>query len=54
LTAPPGLFPSLTLDPLTAVDNPSYYATLRAEANVPKAVRSGLTKNAPRPGKVIP
>ena len=54
LTAPPGPFPSLTLDPLTAVDNPSYYATLRAEANVPKAVRSGLTKNAPRPGKVIP
>jgi hypothetical protein len=54
LAAPPGPFPSLTLDPLTAVDNPSYYSTIRTEANVPKAVRSGLTKNAPRPNKVIP
>jgi hypothetical protein len=49
LTAPPGPFPSLTLDPLTASDNPDYYAMLRSEANVPQTVRSGLTKNAPRP-----
>src|SRR6476661_7627563 len=54
LAAPPGPFPSLPLDPLTAVDNPGYYSTLRAETNVPTAVRSGLTKNAPRPSKVIP
>jgi 5-methylthioadenosine/S-adenosylhomocysteine deaminase len=54
LAAPPGPFPSLPLDPLTAVDNPGYYSTLRAETNVPTVVRSGLTKNAPRPSKVIP
>jgi hypothetical protein len=53
LAAPPGPFPSLPLDPLTAVDNPGYYSTLRAETNVPTVVRSGLTKNAPRPSKVI-
>jgi hypothetical protein len=54
LAAPPGPFPSLPLDPLTAVDNPGYYSSLRAETNVPTVVRSGLTKNAPRPRKVIP
>jgi hypothetical protein len=53
LAAPSGPFPSLPLDPLTAIDNPGYYSTLRAETNVPKVVRSGLTKNAPRPSKVI-
>jgi hypothetical protein len=53
LTAPPGPFPSLVLDPLTAADNPAYYATLRAETNVPQNVRSGLTKNSPRPTKVM-
>jgi 5-methylthioadenosine/S-adenosylhomocysteine deaminase len=52
LAAPPGPFPSLTLDPLTAADNPGYYATLRAETNVPEPVRTGLVKHAPRPSQV--
>jgi hypothetical protein len=30
-----GSLPALTLDPLTAVDNPAYYATLQAELNLP-------------------
>lgn len=53
LAAPPGPFPALPLDPLTAADNPGYYTTLRAETNVPAPVRSGLTKNAPRPSKAV-
>jgi 5-methylthioadenosine/S-adenosylhomocysteine deaminase len=53
LAAPPGPFPSLPLDPLTAADNPAYYMTLRTETNVPAPVRSGLTKNAPRPSKAV-
>lgn len=37
-----GPLPALTLDPLTAVDNPAFYDTLAAEQNLPAAVRSGL------------
>ena len=34
--------PALTLDPLTAVDNPGYYATLAAEQNIPANVRTAI------------
>ncbi len=42
LAAAPGPMPALTLDPLTAVDNPRYYATLALEPNVPDKVKQGL------------
>lgn len=46
LTAPApsavGPLPALTLDPLTAVDNPGYYTELAAEPNLPEAIRNGL------------
>jgi hypothetical protein len=34
--------PSLKLDPLTAADNPAFYATVAAEMNLPPDVRDGL------------
>jgi 5-methylthioadenosine/S-adenosylhomocysteine deaminase len=37
-----GPLPALTLDPLTAVDNPTYHATLQAELNLPQAIKDGL------------
>jgi hypothetical protein len=43
-----GPLPSLPLDPLTAVDNPSFYDTLRQEANLPGSVRGGLLRRRPR------
>jgi hypothetical protein len=43
----PQPLPALTLDPLTAVDNPGYYETLAAEANLPAGVRDGLSALAP-------
>jgi 5-methylthioadenosine/S-adenosylhomocysteine deaminase len=43
-----GPLPSLPLDPLTAVDNPGFYETLRREANLPGAVRGGLLRRRPR------
>ena len=39
--------PALTLDPLTAVDNPAYYKTLADEVNLPVEVRDGLSALAP-------
>lgn len=39
--------PALTLDPLTAVDNPGYYKALGTEANVPTDVRDALAKLGP-------
>jgi 5-methylthioadenosine/S-adenosylhomocysteine deaminase len=43
-----GPLPSLPLDPLTAVDNPGFYDTIRLEENLPPAVRSGLLRRRPR------
>jgi 5-methylthioadenosine/S-adenosylhomocysteine deaminase len=43
----PQPMPALTLDPLTAVDNPAYYKTLGTEANLPAEVRDGLFALAP-------
>jgi hypothetical protein len=40
--AAPADLPALTLQPLTAVDDPGYYDTLAGEQNLPKAVRDGL------------
>jgi 5-methylthioadenosine/S-adenosylhomocysteine deaminase len=37
-----GPLPALTLDPLTAVDNPTYHATLQAELNLPPTIKDGL------------
>jgi 5-methylthioadenosine/S-adenosylhomocysteine deaminase len=37
-----GPLPTLTLDPLTAVDNPAFYDTLAAEINLPADVKTGL------------
>jgi len=37
----------LTLEPLTAVDNPAFYETIAAEQNLPPAVRDGLAKFKP-------
>jgi 5-methylthioadenosine/S-adenosylhomocysteine deaminase len=37
-----GPLPALTLDPLTAIDNPAYYQTLQAEINLPQTVKDGL------------
>jgi hypothetical protein len=34
--------PALTLDPLTAVDNPDYYQTLATELNLPEDIKTGL------------
>jgi hypothetical protein len=34
--------PALTLDPLTAADNPTYYTTLQAELNLPETIKNGL------------
>ncbi len=42
LAGPPPNLPALTLDPLTAVDNPHYYDTLGTEVNLPPDVRAGL------------
>ena len=39
--------PALTLEPLTAVDNPAYYKTLADEVNLPVDVRDGLSALAP-------
>jgi hypothetical protein len=39
--------PALTLDPLTAIDDPTFYATVSAERNVPEEVRQGLATYAP-------
>jgi cytosine/adenosine deaminase-related metal-dependent hydrolase len=39
--------PGLTLDPLTAVDNPGYYQTLAAEKNLPDSIKTGLKALAP-------
>ncbi len=39
--------PALTLDPLTAVDNPAYYKTLADEVNLPVEIRDGLSALAP-------
>lgn len=40
--AAPGPLPALTLDPLCAVDNPSYRQTLAHEPNLPGSIRDGL------------
>jgi 5-methylthioadenosine/S-adenosylhomocysteine deaminase len=37
-----GPLPALDLDALTAVDNPAYYKTLKAEGNLPKPIKDGL------------
>jgi hypothetical protein len=37
-----GPAPALTLDPLTAVDNPAFFAALSAEPNLPDDIRKGL------------
>ena len=37
-----GSLPALTLDPLTAVDNPGYYKALEAEQNLPQQLKDGL------------
>lgn len=39
-----GPLPSLTLDPLTAVDNPAFYDTLADEPNVPPPIKQGLAR----------
>ena len=39
--------PSLPLDPLTAADNPAFYATVAAEINLCPPVRDGLLAYAP-------
>ncbi len=39
--------PSLPLDPLTAADNPDFYATVATEINLPAQVRDGLMAYAP-------
>jgi 5-methylthioadenosine/S-adenosylhomocysteine deaminase len=44
---PQAPLPALTLEPLTAVDNPAYYETLHGEANLPPEVRDGLFALAP-------
>ena len=41
-----GPLPALTLDPLTAVDNPGYYAALAAEINLPDAIKAGLHRQS--------
>ena len=38
---------NLDLDPLTAVDNPTYYIELAANQNLPPEIRDGLTALAP-------
>jgi cytosine/adenosine deaminase-related metal-dependent hydrolase len=38
-----GPLPALSLDPLTAVDNPTFYDTLAGELNLPPSVKDGLT-----------
>jgi 5-methylthioadenosine/S-adenosylhomocysteine deaminase len=45
-TAPVGPLPALTLDPLTAIDNATFYETIAAEMNLPLAIRSGLAAYA--------
>lgn len=40
--APQQALPALTLDPLTAVDNPGFYDTLGAEGNLPDTIRAAL------------
>lgn len=45
--AAPVALPALTLDPLTAVDNPGYYAQLGTEINLPTAMRSALAALTP-------
>jgi cytosine/adenosine deaminase-related metal-dependent hydrolase len=42
LTAAAVPLSALTLDPLTAVDNPGYYKALTAEINLPAPVKAGL------------
>jgi cytosine/adenosine deaminase-related metal-dependent hydrolase len=37
-----GPLPALTLDPLTAVDNPAFFSALSAEPNLPDDIRKGL------------
>lgn len=39
--------PALTLDPLTAIDNPAFYTAIAAERNLPTALREGLATHAP-------
>jgi 5-methylthioadenosine/S-adenosylhomocysteine deaminase len=39
-----GPLPALTLDPLTAVDNPAFYDTLAAELNLPAELKAGLAR----------
>ena len=49
LAAAAGLPPmaALTLDPLTAIDNPAFYTAIAAEGNLPTAFRDGLATYAP-------
>ena len=42
VAAPTAPLPALTLDPLTAVDNPAYYQTLAQEQNIPPHLRSAI------------
>jgi 5-methylthioadenosine/S-adenosylhomocysteine deaminase len=42
-----GPLPALTLDPLTAADNPAFYAAIDEEANLPEDVRKGIHALAP-------
>src|SRR5262249_8301594 len=46
ITAEP--LPALTLDPLTAVDNPGYYKALGVEPNLPADVRDGIVTLGPQ------
>jgi 5-methylthioadenosine/S-adenosylhomocysteine deaminase len=42
LEAAASALPALTLDPLTAVDNPGFYKALDAEQNLPQKLKDGL------------
>ena len=47
MTAPLAPLTALTLDPLTAIDNASFYEAIAAEVNLPADVRTGLAPYAP-------
>ena len=46
LLAAVGPLPALTLDPLTAVDNPGFYKALAAEMNLPEDIKAGLQRQS--------
>lgn len=45
--APPGPLPALTLDPLTAVDNPGFYDSLKVARNLPDDIASAIAALRP-------